>query len=225
MKTSEQAELIVIEYYKKKGIELFKAKRGDIGFDLKDKMENLFIEVKGSANESIPFRYFTNSEYEKARTCRRNKLKYEIHLVTGIGEKLVKHYIIPERILYPAIATVVLYKMFGIWDFRALLSLLTSAILAGAFFLLIVLVSKGKWMGMGDVKMAFFMGLFLGFPNILVALFSAFFFGAIIGTGLVISNKKSLKSEVPFGPFLVVGTLMAMFWGQDIINWYLGLLN
>jgi len=67
------------------------------------------------------------------------------------------------------------------------------------------------------------MGLFLGFPNILAALFLAFFIGAIIGLGLIISGKKKLSSEVPFGPFLVSGTFLALFLGQDIIDWYINL--
>ncbi|PIP22482.1 MAG: prepilin peptidase, partial [Candidatus Nealsonbacteria bacterium CG23_combo_of_CG06-09_8_20_14_all_39_25] len=83
--------------------------------------------------------------------------------------------------------------------------------------------SQGKWMGLGDVKLAFLMGLFLGFPNILVALFLAFFIGAIIGIGLIISGKRTLKSEVPFGPFLITGTFIALFWGNQITNWYLSL--
>jgi len=78
-------------------------------------------------------------------------------------------------------------------------------------------------MGLGDVKLAFLMGLFLGFPNILVALFLAFFIGAIIGIGLIISGKRTLKSEVPFGPFLITGTFIALFWGNQITNWYLSL--
>ena len=79
-------------------------------------------------------------------------------------------------------------------------------------------------MGVGDVKLAFLMGLILGFPSILVALFLAFMTGAIIGMGLIVSGKKTLKSEVPFGPFLIGGTFIAMFWGQQIINWYLNFL-
>ena len=79
-------------------------------------------------------------------------------------------------------------------------------------------------MGVGDVKLAFLMGLILGFPSILVALFLAFMTGAIIGMGLIVSGKKTLKSEVPFGPFLIGGTFIAMFWGQQIINWYLSFL-
>ena len=150
----------------------------------------------------------------------------------------LKHYIIPDKIIYPAI------KIAGIFNLQFLISeegsapfftfapingssvfnySILAAILVAAFFLAIVLISRGKWMGIGDIKLAFLMGLFLGWPNILVALFSAFFIGAIIGVGLVLSGKKTLKSEVPFGPFLVTGTFIALFWGQEIIDRYLNL--
>ena len=75
-------------------------------------------------------------------------------------------------------------------------------------------------MGVGDIKLAFLMGLILGYPNILVALFLAFLIGAIIGVGLMVFGKKTIKSEVPFGPFLVAGTFIALFFGKEIINWY-----
>jgi leader peptidase (prepilin peptidase)/N-methyltransferase len=78
-------------------------------------------------------------------------------------------------------------------------------------------------MGMGDVKLAFFMGLFLSWPNILVSLFLAFFIGAIIGLILIILGKKTLKSEIPFAPFLVTGTFLAIFLGERIIDLYLNL--
>ena len=133
----------------------------------------------------------------------------------------LKYYLIPDKIIYPAIAVTFLYQLFRISDFKLLVNPLLSALPASLFFLTIVLVSRGKWMGVGDIKLAFFIGLFLGWPNILVALFLAFFIGAIIGVGLIVTGKKTLKSEVPFGPFLVAGTFMAMFWGQNIINWYL----
>jgi leader peptidase (prepilin peptidase)/N-methyltransferase len=59
----------------------------------------------------------------------------------------------------------------------------------------------------------------------LVALFFAYFIGAIIGIGLVLAKKKTLKSEVPFGPFLVTGTFIALFFGNIIIDWYLNFLT
>ena len=152
----------------------------------------------------------------------------------------LRHYIIPDWAIYPAIGAVIIYKLFsaldfGHWDlfrisdlgFRILETLkmpIVAAISAGAFFFLIWLVSRGRWLGFGDVKLAFFMGIFLGFPNILVALFSAFLIGSATGLTLIALKKKKMKSEVPFGPFLVIGTFIGLFWGQNIINWYLNFL-
>jgi leader peptidase (prepilin peptidase)/N-methyltransferase len=89
-------------------------------------------------------------------------------------------------------------------------------------------------MGWGDVKLVFLMGLILGWPQILVALFIAFFIGAVVGLALIlisghrkslrfkVSKKYTLKSQIPFGPFLIFGTLAALFFGEKIINFYTG---
>lgn len=137
----------------------------------------------------------------------------------------LKHYIIPDKVIYPAIlVSGIWYLVAGIflnlYTKYEILITVYSAIGAAAFFLAIVLISQGRWMGIGDIKLAFLMGLFLGWPDILVALFSAFFIGAIIGIGLIISGKKTMKSEVPFGPFLVIGTFLAVFFGEQITYWY-----
>jgi leader peptidase (prepilin peptidase)/N-methyltransferase len=79
-------------------------------------------------------------------------------------------------------------------------------------------------MGFGDVKLGFLIGFFLGWPAVVVALFSAFFIGAIIGIVLIMFKKKKLKSEVPFGPFLIIGTFLGAFFSRAIINYYLSLL-
>jgi leader peptidase (prepilin peptidase)/N-methyltransferase len=144
----------------------------------------------------------------------------------------LKHYIIPDKVVYPAIFLALLYQIVFNFQFpisAANFQLLInnfyppflSAVLAAAFFLAIVLFSKGRLMGAGDIKLVFLMGLVLSFPNILVALFLAFILGAIIGIGLVIFGKKNFKSEVPFAPFLISGTFIALFWGDKIIHWYL----
>lgn len=150
---------------------------------------------------------------------------YFVYLLSMAGFLIVifvydlKHYIIPDKIIYPAIIIALLYNLILNTKYF-ILNAFPAALGAAGFFLLIVLISGGRWMGIGDVKLAFLMGLLLSFPNILVALFLAFFSGAIIGLGLIISGKKTLKSEVPFGPFLVTGTFIALFWGQNIINEY-----
>ncbi len=140
----------------------------------------------------------------------------------------LKHYIIPDRIIYPAIfVSGIWYVVYGLIFNRFLtyeiLNTIYAAFGTALFFLFIVLISRGRWMGVGDVKLAFLLGLILGWPYILVALFLAFFIGAIIGAGLIISGKKRLSSEVPFGPFLVAGTFLAMFLGEELFNWYLTL--
>lgn len=140
----------------------------------------------------------------------------------------LKHYIIPDKIIYPAILVSGIWYLssvifFNFYTRYEILNTIYSAFGAAIFFLAIVLISRGRWMGLGDPKLAFFMGLLLGFPNILVALFFAFFIGAIIGIGLIVFGKKKLQSEVPFGPFLVTGTFFALFWGREIIDSYLNL--
>lgn len=142
----------------------------------------------------------------------------------------LKHFIIPDKMVYPTIIVSGIWYFvsglfFNIYTKYEILNTIYGAIGVAAFFLAIVLFSRGKWMGLGDVKLAFLMGLILGFPDILVALFLAFFIGAIIGLGLTISQRKTLKSEIPFGPFLVAGTFIALFWGQNIINWYVHLFS
>lgn len=141
----------------------------------------------------------------------------------------LNYFIIPDKIIYPAIFVTSFYRFFEVWNFGILdlskIKNLGFGILPSLFFLGIILFSRGRLMGFGDFKLAILMGLILGFPNILVALFLAFFIGAIIGIGLIIFKKKNLKSKVPFGPFLVTGTFGALFWAKIIINWYLNLLN
>jgi len=134
----------------------------------------------------------------------------------------LKHYIIPDKVIYPAIAISFFYVL--IFQRTLFFNFFLSALGAGLFFFLIYLISQGKWLGFGDVKLAFLMGLFLGFPKILPALFLSFFIGAIIGVGLVLAKKKGLKSEVPFGPFLVTGTFLSLFWGLPLIKFYLKIL-
>jgi prepilin signal peptidase PulO-like enzyme (type II secretory pathway) len=134
----------------------------------------------------------------------------------------LKELLILDKIVYPAIAFVFLYNLS---DINVLLrSHLPSALGITFLFLAIFLISRGKWLGFGDVKLVFFLGLFLGFPQTLVAFFLSFFSGAIIGLILILSKKKKLKSEIPFAPFLIIGSFVAFFWGIQILDWYISLI-
>lgn len=137
-----------------------------------------------------------------------------------------KHYLIPDEFIYSAIIIGLLYQSYEIFTFglTSSFSPLASATGAATGFAAIYLVTKRKGLGFGDVKLAFLMGLFLDFPDIVVALCFAFFSGAILGIVLMLAKKKSLKSELPFGPFLVSGTFFALFFGRQAIDCYLHFL-
>ncbi len=136
----------------------------------------------------------------------------------------LKHYIIPDFATFSLIGISFFYLLFLSFfenNFNILLYGTLSAIGAFVFFFLLFYFTKGKGMGFGDVKFVIFMGLFLGFPEIVPGLFISFLLGAIIGLALIVLKRKKLKSQVPFGPFLIIGSLIAYFYGEKIIDTYL----
>ena len=143
----------------------------------------------------------------------------------------LRWYFIPDGAIISGLAAAGVYNFLNagggypwrFFDAGAVWAAILSAILAASIFLVIFLVSRGKWIGFGDVKFAVLMGLACGFPGILIAMFFANFFGAILGLVLVASGKKKMSSQVPFGPFLVAGTVIAIFFSYHIFNWYISL--
>ena len=103
-------------------------------------------------------------------------------------------------------------------------SLLLAASIAGGFFLLQYLLSKGKWIGSGDIIMGIMIGLWLGWPNILIALFIAYITGAIGGIILLLTKQKKSDAQIAFGTFLAAGTTISLYAGTAIISWYLHFL-
>lgn len=106
---------------------------------------------------------------------------------------------------------------------QGLLYSLVMGFLIGGFFWALIIISRGKGMGGGDVKLGAFIGLMLGFPQSLVAIFISFIIGAIVSLYLLISGKRHFGQVIPFGPFLVLGSLITIFWGNQILDWYLKL--
>ncbi len=138
------------------------------------------------------------------------------------------HQLILNRLVYPAMVIALIVSVLHTWagfDLNALAfvpDLKHAAIGCGiglALFLLIAILSRGG-MGLGDVKMAALMGLMLGYPSVLVAIFLAIIAGGIIAIILLAARKKGRKQAIPFGPFLALGTMLAMIWGNAIWGWY-----
>ncbi len=139
----------------------------------------------------------------------------------------LKHYLIPNKIIYPAILITLLIQILPIPEYPSISisSLIIGSLIPGIFFLILVLVSKEKWMGAGDIKLGFLSGLIVGYPNILVTLFISFVVGAIIGIILIISKKKALKDKMPYGTLLTFATFATILFGSQVIDWYLGFLG
>ncbi len=99
-------------------------------------------------------------------------------------------------------------------------SVVGAAFGAGGLFFLLFVMTRGRGMGFGDVVYAFLMGFTLGFPQVILALYIAFLSGAAISLLLVALKKKRLKGgTIPFGPFLVVGTVVCLLWGDQLLNY------
>ncbi len=135
----------------------------------------------------------------------------------------LKWMLLPDVILIPAIVVATVHLpvvlAFGL-PFSAVRGPLIAAAVAGGGFYALAALSKGKWMGGGDIKLVFLMGLVLGIQKGIVAMFFATMFASIIGGALLLSRR--LKGRyIAFGPFLAGATVFAMLYGHHIVHWYL----
>ncbi|MDP8975673.1 MAG: prepilin peptidase [Actinomycetota bacterium] len=137
----------------------------------------------------------------------------------------LERFIVPNRILYPALfmaapLLVAAAAVEGDW------SSLRDAAIGGALawvLLFAIHMASPKGMGFGDVRLAGLIGMILGWLSIghvLLGLFLAFLSAAVVGVGLMATGVRGRKDRVPFGPFLALGTITAVFIGGPILSWY-----
>lgn len=104
-------------------------------------------------------------------------------------------------------------------------SMLLGILIAAGFFLAQFLLSRGKWIGGGDIILGILMGAAVGAGPVLVALMIAYVLGAMGSIYLLAVKKRGMNGVTPFGTYLAVGTLIASFWGPEIVKWYLGFIR
>ncbi len=102
---------------------------------------------------------------------------------------------------------------------------LATALLVAAFFGILILVTSGRGMGLGDVKFGFFLGFIFSLPQIFTVLFLSFVIGAVVSLLLILAKLKNFGQTVPFGPFLATASLAVLFAGDDILAWYLAIIG
>ncbi len=105
------------------------------------------------------------------------------------------------------------------------LNRLWGVLAAGIPIALLVFGTRGRGMGMGDLKLAAVLGLLFGWPAALFVLFLAFVTGAAFGLVGILRGVSRMKSAVAFGPFLALGSFLVFVWGQELLRAYLGLLG
>ncbi len=131
----------------------------------------------------------------------------------------LEHRIIPNKITLPA--AVVAVAIGCALDLRGVPEQLIAGVAAGGFLLFFALAYP-RGMGMGDVKLAAVLGLFLG-SSVAVAILAAVLLGTVVGSLVMarVGVEKGRKVAVPFGPFLALGGVIALFAGPAIVHWYL----
>jgi leader peptidase (prepilin peptidase)/N-methyltransferase len=139
----------------------------------------------------------------------------------------LEHFLLPNRIVYPlAVATLVLLTVAAVGDdaWGALGRAVLGGVVATAALGLLHAISP-RSMGFGDVKLAFVLGLvlgWLGWSELVLGLFSGFLAGAVVGLALIVLRHRGRKDHLPFGPFLALGTLVVVLWGDVLLRWYRG---
>ena len=125
-----------------------------------------------------------------------------------------------EQLLYDKVSTAlmvigVIYAHY----FGDMWQAVYGALVSFAIMLAIYWISKGG-MGLGDVKLAFVLGIWLGLEQSLLCLLLAFVTGGLVGIGLLVTGLKSRKDAIPFGPYLCIAGLVSLLYGKELLNWY-----
>lgn len=138
------------------------------------------------------------------------------------------YYIIPDEMVGVLFILTLLYRI-GLVSTGQMREVdfiwsLLAAVCAALFFAALWAITKGKGMGFGDVKLVIPLTLLVGWNMSFLAIFIAFLSGSIVGVSLIALGKKRFKQAVPFGPFLIIGTITALIYGENLLQWYWTLL-
>lgn len=140
----------------------------------------------------------------------------------------IKYMIIPDKLIMAGAFITIVYNfvqyhasacsIFSVSCF--LTENIIGSLLVGGFFYTLFAISKGKWIGGGDVKIGFWLGFLLGWKHVYPFLLVTYVVGAIVALFLVKKSKKGWKSQIPFGPFLVVSSFIFLFFGEKLLYLY-----
>ncbi len=157
-------------------------------------------------------------------TCQ-NHVVYKLLLLGALSSLIVifftdaKYQIIPDTIQIALLIFSIGLLLFSNLSSYQWMIHIRDGVAIMLPLLLIFLITRGKGMGFGDVKLAFTIGFLLGLWGGLLALYIAFMIGAAVGIYLLLTGRKKMKQTIAFGPFLVIGIVIVLFWGNQITEW------
>jgi prepilin signal peptidase PulO-like enzyme (type II secretory pathway) len=126
----------------------------------------------------------------------------------------IRYLIIPDKILILLAGAVVGSKLLAHnADFYRLL---ISAFGLTSFFAILYVVSKGRWIGLGDIKLIFLIGFLLGYPMGYLAIVTAVWLASIFSIILLAAGKANAKTEIPFGSFLSAATIIFVIYNNEL---------
>jgi prepilin signal peptidase PulO-like enzyme (type II secretory pathway) len=138
--------------------------------------------------------------------------------------------LLPNKLIYPTLfvtaAGQLVYLAFYAADKPVFfLNWLLSLIIASGLFFVLFIVSEGRWIGFGDVRLGLITGTLLHFPsNTLLMIFLSSILGLVFVSPSLLRGKRELTTRLPYGPFLIIATIICLFFGSSIVDWYSRLL-
>lgn len=161
-------------------------------------------------------------------------VQFIIWLLAGVALAVLfaydaKWFLLPDVAMAPFIVLAAIYAGLELvqtgLSVATLGSLLGSLAVLSGIYLLLHLASRGSWVGYGDVTLGAGLALLIGRVDVaVVALFLANLIGALLVLPPMLAGRLDRKSVIPFGPLLIIGAVLAHFWGGTIVNWYTSLL-
>lgn len=133
-----------------------------------------------------------------------------------------RYYLIPDSV---SVTGLVVVAGLQLWFGASVKSLLFGVLVGAGFFAWQYVLSRGRWIGAGDIRLGALMGAALGVSRTLVALFLAYIGGAVVALILIARGQKKAGSHLPFGTFLVAATFVALLYGAEIAAAYRHLAN
>jgi len=155
------------------------------------------------------------------------QLGFWIVFLTGFVALVVydlRWMLLPDRIVRPLQILAGVYLLFVAaisQDVQIVLGAIWGVLFSAGLFYVLFQVSAGKWIGGGDVKLAVVLGTLIGGPvNALLMLFIASVFGSLVGLPLMLLGKAKRNTRIPFGPFLILATIIVYLFGASLIDFY-----